>query len=64
MSFLELLVDMKVTLVRQFGWSLYDIDQTDIASLLRFINRMNKSESGAGSNPKSIRTYCDQVPGL
>jgi transketolase N-terminal domain/subunit len=48
---------MEAALVKAFGWSLRDIDETDIESLLPFIFRMNAT--AGGGEPK--RVYCDEV---
>lgn len=40
-------------MVKAFGWSLYDIDETDVTSLTRFLGRL-----GA---PAASMAYCDQV---
>jgi len=47
---------MEIVLVKQFGWSLRDIDETDIESMIDFITRF-----GGQSEPKVRRVYCDQV---
>lgn len=43
-------------MVKAFQWSLYDIDHTDIESLLPFINRVNQQ-------PEEIvhTAFCDEV---
>ena len=51
---------MEIALVKSFHWSLRDIDETDIESLLPFIFRMN-AEAGSGE-PKEV--YCDEVSWL
>lgn len=48
-------------MVRAFGWSLHEIDETDIESLLPFIFRFTATEAKAPSNGK---VYCDQVDWL
>jgi len=55
------LIDLEISLVKAFGWSLADIDETDIESLLSFVYRLNykKAES---AKPKQV--YCDQVSWL
>jgi hypothetical protein len=58
--YLDWYIDLEIALVKQFGWSLRDIDETDIESLLPFIFRLNSSELNApAGSPK--RLYCDQV---
>jgi hypothetical protein len=53
------LTDIKVVLARNLGWSLYDIDRTDIRSLLRFMARLSKTNAGSGVNASLI--YADQA---
>jgi hypothetical protein len=60
------LVDLEISLVKAFGWSLRDIDETDIESLLPFIFRLTAgpSEPGASGRPTKKTAYCDQVSWL
>lgn len=44
-------------MVNRFGWSLHEIDETSIESLLPFVLRLNRA--GGDTAPKKI--YCDQV---
>ena len=53
------MIDLEITLVQAFGWSLRDIDETDIESLLPFVARIGKQKSAAGG--KSEEAYCDEV---
>ncbi len=46
---------MERALVEHYGWSLYDIDQTAIESLLPFVLRQEARKPQA---------YCDQVSWL
>lgn len=39
---LETLIDLEIALVRAFGWSLRDIDETFIDSLLPFVRRLTQ----------------------
>ena len=48
---------MEISLVKAFGWSLRDIDETDIESLLPFVFHF----AGVGAGNK---VYCDQVDWL
>lgn len=50
---------LEVSLVKAFGWSLRDIDETDIESLLMFVFQV----SGSGSTTVK-QAYCDQVDWL
>lgn len=49
------MIDMEIMLVKAFNWSLRDIDETDIDSLLPFIYRFS------GRKMAQPRVYCDQV---
>jgi len=50
---------MEISLVKALGWSLRDIDETDIESLIPFVFRLAGEDSaGAG------KIYCDQVDWL
>ena len=40
------LIDMEIAMVKSFGWSLRDIDETDIESLLPFVFRLTESNEG------------------
>jgi len=52
------MIDMEISLIKAFGWDLHSIDETDIESLLPFVNRF----AGVGSEPKSKRkAYIDEV---
>ena len=54
---------MEVALVKAYHWSLRDIDDTSIESLLPFVGRVMASGGGGGkANPK--QTYCDEVSWL
>ena len=52
-----MITDIKVTLAKNLGWSLYDIDRTDIRSLLQFMNRLS-GKTGSGTVEK---VFVDQV---
>ncbi len=55
--------DLEISLVKAFGWSLEDIDETDIDSLIPFLMRFNESEGG--ERPiKTKKVYVDQVSWL
>jgi len=43
-------------MVKAFGWSLYEIDETDVTSLARFLGRL-----GAPADAQAPAAYCDQV---
>jgi transketolase N-terminal domain/subunit len=55
------IVRLEVALVRAFGWSLVDIDNTIIESLLAFIRQINAAGSPTAA---PARTTCDQVSWL
>lgn len=65
----EWTVELEMALVRGFGWSLHDIDETDVASLKPFIDKLISAEgnaglAGGGSTVEKIRAYADQVSWL
>jgi len=45
-------VELEIQMVKAFGWSLHDIDETDIESLLPFIHRFTP----AGDRPATKKT--------
>jgi len=51
------MIEIEVQLAKAFNWSLYDIDETDAAHLLEFINHL----TGRQAPP---RIYADQVSWL
>ena len=55
-TLIEVLIDLEVSLVKAFGWSLKDIDETDVESLIAFLGRM--TGQSAGSQRKA---FCDEV---
>jgi len=50
-------------MVERFGWSLRDIDETDIESLIPFVMRITSrtEEMPEKTVPKEKKLYCDQV---
>ncbi len=52
---IETMIDLEIGLVRAFNWSLRDIDETDIESLLPFISRLNSD----GQDEK--KAFADEV---
>jgi len=56
-------MDIKITMVKSFNWSLNDINQTDIVDLLSFIKRVNETsgQKPGQASRKGTRAYCDQV---
>ena len=50
-------MDLEISLVRAFSWSLRDIDETDIESLLGFVFRF-------GAEKAEPVVYADQVDWL
>ena len=62
-GFFDWWIDLEISLVKAFGWSLEDIDETEIDSLIPFIMRF--SETDGGENPiKTKKVYADQVSWL
>jgi transketolase N-terminal domain/subunit len=51
------MIDMEISLVKSFGWDLHSIDETDIESLLPFVNRF----AGVSEDPKPKKVYIDQA---
>jgi len=60
-----MLTDLKISLVEVFHWSLYEIDQADYASTLKFIRRFTETHEQK-VNPVSARkqAFCDSVDWL
>ena len=67
------MIDLEIALTRSLGWSLWEIEETDVESLLGFVNRLTETCSPAavqGKTPSVIRsqgprkTYCDRVDWL
>jgi hypothetical protein len=59
---IDVLTDLEISLVRAFNWSLHDIDETAVESLLPFVGRFGKQK---GSPPAAKRTaYADEVDWL
>lgn len=56
---IDTLIDLEVAMVRAFGWSLRDIDETDIGSLIPFIGRLTKTVNETGSGSRKV--YADEV---
>lgn len=46
--------------MERYGWSIYEMDQTDMEHVMLFIYRLTADKSGA----QVQRVYIDQVPGL
>jgi hypothetical protein len=55
------MIDLEIELVKAFNWSLRDIDETDIQSLLPFVNRFAGIKR---EEPVRNKVYCDQVSWL
>ncbi len=51
---LEVLLDMQMTLIKAFGWSLADIDRTDAVSLFDLMRHFGKAHE-----PKTV--FADEV---
>jgi hypothetical protein len=52
------MLDLEITLIKAFGWSLKDIDEADFEHLLRIYWRLT-------SHPQEEhRVFCDQVDWL
>jgi len=55
-------VDLEISLVDRFGWSVGQIDETDITHLLAFVRRYLKSRPN--QQPQTGKLYADQVDWL
>jgi hypothetical protein len=51
------LIELEISLIKAFGWSLWDIDNTDIESLLPLVVHFGDSKAVAR------KVYCDQLDG-
>lgn len=58
----EWLIDLEISLVKTFGWSLFEIDNTDIESLLPFIRRLVRTK-GEVKKPERMM-YADECDWL
>lgn len=56
------MIDLEIALVKALNWSLHDIDETDVESLLEFVGRL--TEGGQAHGPAPTRAFCDQVSWL
>jgi hypothetical protein len=64
-SHLDWMIDIEIQLARVLGWSLRDIDETDIESLLPFWFRLTApTPTPAQSQPATNLAYIDQVSWL
>ena len=52
------MIEIEIQLAKAFGWSLYDIDETDASHLMEFINHLT------GGRAATPRVYADQVSWL
>lgn len=48
-------MDLEISLVKAFGWSLADIDRTDVESLMPFLEGLNRG----GKRQAAPQVYCD-----
>jgi len=57
---------LEIALVKAFGWSLRDIDETAVESLLPFIKRLTADPAGdrRGTSPPIKTVFVDQVDWL
>lgn len=51
------LIDIEISLAKAFNWSLFDIDQTDIESLIPFVLRLAAQDT-------RDRAYADEATWL
>lgn len=57
------MIDLEITLVEAFNWSLKDIDDTDIETLLPFVMRFGNRGTANGEQAAQTK-YCDEVSWL
>ncbi len=60
---IDVLIDLEISLVRAFGWSLHDIDETAVESLLPFVGRFGKQKEKGTPAPRRT-AYADEVDWL
>ena len=59
------LTDLKISLAEAFHWSLYDIDQADFESTMKFMRRFTETHDAKGKPVLARKqVYCDQVDWL
>lgn len=58
------MIEFEVMLVDTFGWSLREIDETDIESLIPFAFEYPKIKAKKGVSEKRNRMFADQVDWL
>jgi hypothetical protein len=54
------MLDLEISLVKAFQWSVHEMDRTDTESLMLFVHRLTATK-GAGSRKK--KQYIDQAKG-
>lgn len=54
-------MDLKITLAKALGWSLHEINQTDIMELLHFVKRFNETAGGTKNGGKPRKVFIDQA---
>lgn len=54
------MASLELALVKAFGWSLWDIDNTSVESLLPVLAKIT-SGSKSGATAKSKKVFCDQA---
>lgn len=57
----EWVIDLEIAMVKAFGWSLRDLDETDIESLLPFMFRLTATSPEMGGKPAGRMVYADEV---
>ncbi len=50
---------MEIALINRFNWSLKDIDETDMESLIPFVTRLTKGENPSGKEAQGV--FVDQA---
>lgn len=58
------MIDLEIALAKAFGWSLWEIDETDVESLVGFVNRFTDTQGKTPQASRQQKAYCDQVDWL
>lgn len=58
------MIDLEVSLAERFGWSLRDIDDTDVESLMGFVRRVVGKKGEKIPARRKGMAYCDEVDWL
>lgn len=53
--------DLEILLAKSLGWSLKDIDDTDVGSMFDFVRRFGQTAKQNKEPQKKNMAYCDEV---